>query len=233
MISSRACMAFLAGLLLAPVAALAADTGAPGPMATLELKDGRVLHNVKVMSDEGTSVVVHADEGLLKIAKSNLPAAVAATYTAIPPPTADTTGLVMETFDPNQPPEAPPPEPGAKPAPKAAPPGAVPAPGPMPVASAVYKGCTITSFQMKAFQNVQGCAEVVIRNDTDQAVQIRPGEVACITSDGARHLARNIITDSFPPAVKRREFVPPQGQVDDIFAFSNEPLDISSVQWSR
>jgi hypothetical protein len=62
---------------------------------------------------------------------------------------------------------------------------------------------------------------------------IRPGQVSCTTADGAKHVARNIITDSFPPAIKRREFVPPRSQIDDIFAFANQPLDISSVQWSR
>ena len=34
------------------------------------------------------------------------------------------------------------------------------------------------SFQVKAFQNVQGCAEVIIRNDTEQAVALRPWEVS-------------------------------------------------------
>jgi hypothetical protein len=139
--------------------------------------------------------------------------------------------FVMERFDPNQPPEAPPPEPGAKP--KVTPAGkAVSAPG-KAAESAMYKGCTIMSFQIKSFQSVQGCAEVIIRNDTDEMVMIRPGEITCTTADGARHVARNIITDSFPPNVKRREFVPARGQLDDIFAFANEPLDISSVQWTR
>jgi hypothetical protein len=231
MIRSRARIFFLAAaFLLAPVTRIAADPGPPAPIPSLQLKDGRVLHNVKVMSDEGASIVVHADEGLLNIAKSNLPAGLADTYAAKPPPPGGTQEFVMQRFDPNQAPEAPPAQPGAKPAPKAGP-GA--APVPKPVASAVYKGCTIISFQIKSFQSVQGCAEVVIHNDTDQAVPIRPGEVTCITADGGRHAARNIITDAFPPSVKRRDFVPPRGDLDDIFAFANEPLEISSVQWSR
>jgi hypothetical protein len=216
--------------MLAPPGLVAANPAPPSPIPSVALKDGRVIHNVKVMSDEGTSLVLHADEGLLKVAKSDLPPALANSYAAKAPPAPVATGLVMQAFDPNQPPEALPPEPGVKPK---ANPAAKPTPAAKLVASAAYKGCTIISFQMKSFQSVQGCAEVVIRNDTDQMVQIRPGDIACTTADGARHLARNIITDAFPPAVKRRDFVPPQGELDDIFAFANEPLNISGVQWAR
>jgi hypothetical protein len=215
MTCSRARLGFLAAaLLLAPLALAAADAPSPTPtpIPAVQLKDGHVLHNVRVMTDEGAYVVVRADEGLLQLAKAELPPGVVEAPPAPPPQPAGPTQYVMQRFDPNQAPEAPPPEPGAKP--KA-------------------RGCTIMSFQIKAFQNVQGCAEVVIRNDTDQAVAIRPGEVSCTTADGARHIARNIITEGFPPAVKKREFVPANGQLDDIFAFANEPLQISSVQWTR
>lgn len=233
MVWSRARIGFLcAAMTLARPEVGVADPAPAAPLATLQLKDGRLLHNVKVMSDEGQDIVVHADEGLLKIAKADLPQGLGDSFTAKPPPQPGPSGppqLVMQRFDPNQAPEAPPPEPGAKPKVNPAKPGAAPQAG----AATVYKGCTIISFQTKSFQNVQGCAEVVIRNDTDQMVMIRPGEVSCTTSDGARHVARNIITDAFPPAVKRREFVPPQGQLDDIFAFANEPLAITSVEWSR
>jgi hypothetical protein len=216
---------FLAAMCLLVPALLRADT-AP-PVASLTLRDGRVLHNVRIMSDEGASVVLRSDEGLTKVAKSNLPPEFAFAPAAPASPSAGSPELVMQRFDPNQAPEAPPPEPG----------GAKPKPGAKPVAPAVsstnFMGCSIISFQIKAFQNVQGCAEIVIRNDSDQQVMIRPGEVSCTTADGAKHVARNIITDSFPPAIKRREFVPPRSQIDDIFAFANQPLDISSVQWSR
>jgi hypothetical protein len=234
MIWSRTRIGFLvAAVLLAPLGLAAADPNPPAAMPSVELKDGRVLHNVKVMADEGANLVVRADEGLLKIAKSNLPTAFADTYAAKPQPIplAGPVQYVMQRFDPNQPPEAPPPEPGAKPkANTVAKPGGAP---PAAMGSSVYKGCTIMSFQIKSFQSVQGCAEVVIRNDTDEKVMIRPGEITCTTTDGGRHVARNIITDSFPPSVKRREFIPARGELDDIFAFANEPLNISSVQWSR
>jgi hypothetical protein len=234
MIWSRTRIGFLAAaVVLASGALTAADPTSPAPLPSVELKDGRVLHNMKVMSDEGANVVVRADEGLLKIAKSDLPAALADTYAAKPTPVPPTgpPQFVMQRFDPNQPPEAPPPEPGAKP--KANAPAKAGVASPRAEANAVYKGCTIMSFRIKSFQSVQGCAEVVIHNDTDEKVLIRPGEITCTTADGARHAARNIITDSFPPNVKRREFVPARGELDDIFAFANEPLDISSVQWSR
>lgn len=229
MVWSRSCLGIAAAILLASSAVFAADSVPAAPIASLQLKDGRILHNVKIMSDEGENVVVHADEGLLKIPKSVLPQTVSAPPSAATVP-AGPPQLVMERFDPNQPPETLPAEPGTKP--KASP-AANPGAAPRPAAAAVYKGCSIISFQVKSFQSVRGCAEVIIRNDTDEAVLIRPGEVSCTTSDGARHLARNIITDAFPPAVKKRELVPARGQVDDIFAFSNEPLGIASVQWAR
>jgi hypothetical protein len=233
MIWSRTRIGFLAAALLLAPAALSADPAPPASIASLQLKDGRVLHNLKVMSDEGANVVVRADEGLLKIAKTNLPAALADAYAAKPRATvpAGPVQYVMQRFDPNEPPEAPPPEPGAKPKANAA--AKAGAAAPTAMGSAIYKGCTIISFQIKSFQSVQGCAEVVIRNDTDEKVMIRPAEITCTTADGARHVARNIITDSFPPNVKRREFVPAKGELDDIFAFANEPLEITAVQWSR
>jgi hypothetical protein len=52
-------------------------------------------------------------------------------------------------------------------------------------------------------------------------------------ADGARRFGRNLVTDAFPPAVKRREFIPPHGDLDDIVTFTNEALDITSVQWAR
>jgi hypothetical protein len=234
MIWSWTRIGFLAvAFLVASGAESAADPNSPAEVASLQLKDGRILHNVKVMSDEGASLVVRSDEGLLKVAKSDFPAAFADAYAPKPQPNPPTGPVqyVMQRFDPNQPPEAPPPEPGAKPkanpAAKAGPAAAAATVG------AVYKGCTIMSFQIKAFQSIQGCAEVVIRNDTDEKVMIRPGEITCTTADGARHVARNIITDSFPPNVKRREFVPARAELDDIFAFANEPLAITGVQWTR
>jgi len=55
----------------------------------------------------------------------------------------------------------------------------------------------------------------------------------CVTSNGARHRGRNLITDGFPPQLKRREVVPPGGQVDDIVTFTDEALDNPTVQWAR
>ena len=223
-------MGLIAALCLcAPLALGAADAPAPATFATVALKDGRVLHNVRVMSDDAGSIVVRADEGLLKLAKSDLPPAVAAAYPDRAPPP-ESTGYVMQRFDPNQAPEAPPPEPGGKPKPM---PGAKPAPTPVPVANAVFNGCTITSFQKKPFENVLGCADVVIRNDTDANAPLRAGDFVAVAADGTRHAGRNLFANTFPPSVKRREFVPAHGQLDDLVAFSNEDLDISSVQWSR
>jgi hypothetical protein len=42
-----------------------------------------------------------------------------------------------------------------------------------------------------------------------------------------------MVTDGFPPNIKRREIVPAQGNIDDIVTFVNDAIDISSVQWAR
>jgi hypothetical protein len=223
-------MAFLvAAFLLAPGALRGADAGPPAAVASIALKDGRILHNVRVMSEEADSIVVRADEGLIKIAKSDLPKEAAGAYPAkqVAPAGPE---FVMQPFNPNQVVEAPGPEPGAKPIPKPVP---KPADAPAPGANPVFKGCSIISFQMKAFQTQEGCAEVVIHNDTDAMVEIRPGDIVCVTAAGARHAGRFIVTEAFPPSIKRREFVPPHGDIDDIVTFTNEALDISSVQWAK
>jgi hypothetical protein len=207
----------------------ASDPVPPAPVAPLVLRDGRVLHNARVISDEGDSVVFHADEGLIKIAKSNLPQVVAEAYPAKPAAPA-TPEMVMEAFDPNPPNAVQ--EPDARPKPKPAP-RAVPPPGADPSKPMVFKGCTLVSFEPKSFQSALGSAEVVIRNDTDSAVVIFPGNLVCVTTAGARLAGRAIVSDAFPPIVKRREYVPADGQVDDFVIFTNDTLDIASVQWAR
>ncbi len=217
-----------AALLAACLFFLAARAGdaSPSPVfATLELKDGRVLHNVKVMSEEPDSIIVRADEGLLKVARSDLTKEAAGAYPSKPPPPV-APEMVMQPFNPTLPIAAP--EQEAKPG---AAPKQVPAPkaGPNPV----YKGCTIVSFQSKPYNNSLGCAEVVIRNDGDTPAMILARDIVCLTAEGERHGGRQIVTDGFPPVVKRREIVPAHGSVDDQVTFVNEALDISSVQWAN
>ena len=217
-----------AAALAACLLVLAARAGDPGPtpvMATLELRDGRVLHNVRVMSEEAESIVIRADEGLLKVAKSNLTKAAADAYPVKPPPPA-APEMVMQAFNPALPMAAPEQDPRPGPVPKQ-----VPAPGDGP--NPVFKGCTIVSFRMKPYNNSLGCTEVVIRNDGDTPATILPRDIVCLTAGGERLGGRQIVTDGFPPVVKRREIVPAHGSVDDQVTFVNEALDISSVQWAN
>jgi hypothetical protein len=222
---------------LAIVACLAIQTAALGDRApvipSVALKDGRVLHNVRIMSNEGSSIVVHADEGLLKIERTNLPTGIADNVPAPPPDRAETAaeaGMVMQSFNPNQ---AQPQDPQAAPVPIVTPPPKRP-PAPAPVVpNPVFKGCSIVSFAPKAFNNVLGCAEVVIHNDTDVPVIILPHDILCIAVGGARHIGRLIVSDGFPPHIKRKEFVPPRGDVDDIVTFTDDEIDLSSVQWAH
>jgi hypothetical protein len=200
-------------------------TPTPTPISVLTLDDGRVFHNVRVRSVEQDSIVVRADEGLVKIAKSNLPQELAYAYAA-KDGQAGAQDMVMQPFNPNAPQAAPAPSPPARPAPK-------PTPTPKPTRDPVYKGCTIVSFLPKTFQTSLGCAEVVIRNDTDAPVLINPGEIVCVTTTGARRPGRIFVTDGIPPIIKRVEVVPARGDVDDILTFTNDALDISYVQWAR
>jgi hypothetical protein len=214
----------LAAFLLAPGGSRAAD---PAPVAALQLRDGRVLHDAMVIADEGDSVVIRANEGLIKLAKADLPQALAASYPA-PTPTPEAAQMVMVPFNPS--PADIVPEPDARPKPKPAPANV---PNPLQSNGSSFKGCTIVSFQPKSFQNAAGCAEVVIANTTDTPVVIFPRNIVCMTSGGARHQGRFIVTDGFPPTIKRRDVVPAQGTVDDIFTFTNDALDIAGVQWAR
>jgi hypothetical protein len=203
-----------------------ADPPSPA-VAALNLGDGRVLHNARVVADEGDSVVIKSDEGLIKVAKADLPQALGSAYPA-PPPPMDTTKMVMVPFNPNAAEPAPEYEPGAKPKP-AQPNTPKPAQG----SPLEFRGCTVVSFQMKAFQEVQGCAEVVIRNDSEAPVVLFPRNLVCVTGAGTRVAGRYFVSDGFPPIIKRREVVPAQGSIDDLVTFSNEALDISKVQWGR
>ncbi len=206
--------------------------GSEAPEKTeLELLDRRVLHHVRVLEDEGTSIVVRADEGLIKVPKDDLPASA---HISSPPKVAASgasDSLVMKPFDPDlAPAEAPAaPEPN-KPAPKPA----APVPQkPHPSVSTLYKGCSIKSFQVKPFQGALGCLEVIVSNPTDQVVVLRPGDFVCITASGSRHIGRNLITDGYPPNLKRREVVPQQGEIDDIVTFTEEALDNPRVEWAH
>ena len=216
--------------LLASLASRAADTGAAGPWDTLVLKSGRVLHNAKVMSDEGDSLVIRCDEGLVKVPKSGLPQAAIANPPPSAPVAAQAQEMVMMPFNPDSAPTVPEPQEKPKTKPK-------PAPSPVPAAKAaqnpIFKGCTITSFTMKPFQTSLGCAEVVIQTGTEAPVVISPGDIACITAEGKRLGGRQIVMDGFPPIIRRRQVVPPEGSVDILVTFSNDALDTPTVQWAK
>jgi len=222
-----AMLAMLVLLARAPVCVVcrAADAAAPSPtpVALLLLRDGRALHNVRVMSSGPDGIVVNADEGLMKVPRANLPDAVADT---LPAPQAGGADTVMQPFNPDQGQAAPTPTPRPKPPQK-------PAPAPKPTPNPVFRGCAIASFQMKPFQNVLGSAEVVIRNDTDSNAVILPGDITCVTDSGALHRGRKFVVDAYPPIVRRRETVPAHGTLDEQVTFTNESLQITAVRWSR
>ncbi len=213
-----------------PFALLASDPAPADPPGSLILRDGRVLHHVRTLSDEGASLVVSADEGVIKVDKADLPVAAG---TAARPAAADKAGpeLVMRPFDPDQAPAGPLQEPAPR-KPDARRDGQA-APRARPGPDAVFNGCTIASFEARPFQSALGSAQVVIRNGTDQPVVLRPGDLTCVDISGARHPGRSIVADGFPPSVRRRAVVPAQGETHDIVLFTAAALEISSIQWTR
>jgi hypothetical protein len=108
-----------------------------------------------------------------------------------------------------------------------------PTPKPTPTPNVTYKGCVITSFALKPFQNVLGTAEVVFQNNTDAPVVIYPGDVRCAVASGPSLRGRQFVVDAFPPIIKRREVIPGQGSLDVMVVFSNDALDISQVNWAH
>ena len=216
-------------LLGAAGARASADPGAASPYGSLQLRDGRVLHHVRTLSDEGASVVVSSDEGMVKLDKADLPDA--APGAPAPAKAASSPQLVMEPFNPDQAPAGPVQEPAPK-KPEAKPGAPVQARNPQE-ANPVFMGCTIASFQPKAFQTALGSAAVVFRNGTDAPVVVRPWDLVCMTSSGTRHAGRSFVIEAFPPIVRRRLVLPPQGEVDEIVVFTSEALDISGVQWAH
>jgi hypothetical protein len=217
----------LGGCLLAISVLSAPDpvpTPTPSPIPTLKLNDGRVFHNAQVRKDEDTSLVIRADEGLLKISKASLPPDLAGAYPIRQP--AEKAEMVMQPFNPNGPQISPyQPAPGSKTSLR---------PTPTPArAKGVYKGCTIVSFEPRAFQTSQGCVEIVIRNDTDDPVVIAPGEVICVATNGSRRQGRFFVIDGDTPQVRRTETIPAHGDIREMLTFTNEAIDISYVLWAR
>jgi hypothetical protein len=205
-----------------------ADTDAVAVVAdvipVLTLKGGRVLHAVKVMSDEPDSLVVKADEGLIKVRKADLPAIVAAHY-PVRDATPDTYIAPFSLAPPAGAP-TPAPRPAPKPVRKTAK-AAEPSP--------IFKGCTILSFEPKPFQTVLGAADVRIHNDTDAPVEILPHDLECVSADGTHLRGRFLVMvpDVGAAVVKRKDFVPAHGDLTDRIVFSNDAVVISELHWGR
>lgn len=194
--------------------------------ATLQLRDGRVYHDVKMMAVEGESVVFNTREGLIKIPKTNLGPQTLASLQASPSAGPD---LVMPSFNLNAAPVSPTPPGPAKPTPR---PKATPAPKPTP--NPVYKGCTIVGFTLKPFGTVLGTAEVVIHNDTDSPVVLYPYDITAVTASGALKRGHQFVVEqSFPPIIRRRETVQPHDSLQDQVTFTDEALELQGVHWTR
>jgi hypothetical protein len=190
----------------------------PTQWTVLELKGGRVLHNVKLISDETDSIVVRADEGLVKVAKSTLPDAVAVFFAvkALPP---GPTEMMMVPFNGDPANAVRPQDPTEK---------AVVNAGDRKL----FKGCTIVGFQPRVYRRMLGCAEVTVRNDTDTPIEVSAGDFTCIATGLGPLPGRFMVIEGDPSGRKLKEVIPPHGDVEDILAFSAKPLEITGVQWS-
>jgi len=133
---------------------------------------------------------------------------------------------VMQPFNPNLAQVTPTPGPKPKPSPK-------PTPAPKPTPNPVFKGCSISGFRAKPFQEVLGAVEVVIQNDTDAPVVIYPADLTCVAASGAQRRGRQFVLEAYPPIIRRHETVPAHGSLDEQVIFSSEAIDLSTVRWSR
>ncbi len=88
------------------------------------------------------------------------------------------------------------------------------------------------SFQSKPFQTSLGCAEVDIRNDTDDPVVIYPGEIICVTTNGLRRQGRLMVVDKGHPEHPEAGSDPGPA-TSGTSSRSCEALDISYVLWAR
>ena len=205
-------------LLLAACLGLVAR--AAGSIGDIQLKSGKVLHKVKVLSDEPDSLVVFATEGMMKVKKADLPPALAARFPereAPPPPPPPLVNKSLSDV---------PPEPETR---QARPPAAP------PVDPNLFMGCLITNYQVKPVQATLGCVEVTIHNSTEAAVTIAPKMIGCITTDGKRHTGGRffVINDAGSMTMKRQETIPASGDVTDVVYFQTDALDLQTVGWAR
>jgi hypothetical protein len=209
----------LGAVLLLPAAVRAADP-APAVWATLELRGGRVLHHVKVIANEPDSLVVRADEGLIKVAKASLLPPAAGFYPLSAPPRSESTEMIMQPFDPN-------------PASAVRSPLSIEKPAVDPLQPKLHNGCSIVSYQLKTFPGVLGCAEIALHNDTDAPADIAPGDFGCITADRKRYRGNVMLIEGVPLGKKHKDVVPPHGDVSEIVSFTNDAIEIVAVVWIR
>lgn len=215
---TRRCGVLGAALVLIAAVAAADPPAPPTQWTVLELKGGRVLHNARLISNETDSIVVRADEGLVKVAKVTLPDSVAALY-AVKAPVAGPPEMMMVPFN-GDPANAVRPQ---DPAEKAVVNG---------VDRKLFKGCTIVGFQPRVYRRMLGCAEITVRNDTDTAIEVSAADFTCIAAGLGPIPGRFMVVEGDPTSRKLKEVIPPHGDVDDILAFSAKPLEITGVQWS-
>ena len=208
--------------LLLLVWAAGRPAGAAELVGDITLKSGKVLHHAKVLNDQYDSIVVFASEGMVKVKKSDLPAALAEKYPERPAPP-PVTPMATKPLTVAGPDEARRPRP------------APPVPVPVQEDPTMFHGCLITNYALKPLQATLGCVEVTIHNNNENPVEIVPAAIRCITNDGKAHAGNRFftITDDGQMTMKKKETIPPSGDVKDVVYFQSEALDIQSVVWAK
>jgi hypothetical protein len=96
-------------------------------------------------------------------------------------------------------------------------------------------GCLITNYVSMPLQATLGCVEVTIHNSNDTPVEIVPAAIRCITNDGKAHAGNRFftLTGDGQMTMKKKETIPPSGDVKDVVYFQAEALDIQTVVWAK
>ena len=209
--------------LLIVALAASAVVSAADMVGTITLKGGRVLHGAKVLTDEPSSLVIFAAEGMIKVKKSDLPDDLAARYPVRPEPPVALYQTLSQV--PTPPISAAPPKPKPRPTPR---------PMPTPVVP-LYNGCSIASFRPKPVQGSLGCVEVTFHNTTPEDKALAPNAVVCTGTDGTHHQGKQFFsgTDRGLTIVSRREVVPAGGDLTTVVFFSNEEIPLDQVLWVK
>lgn len=155
----------LSALLSLAVAGIRAET-----YPQIDLRDGRVLHQARILSQDPASVTIYSQEGMIEVAKTELPDSLAARYPADPVAAQKAAAAEAARLTALQ---------HAAPAAAAAPAAGERA---APVHQTVRQGI---SLQMASAPNEDGTVDLTVANGNDLPCKIAFAAILAACSDGS------------------------------------------------